>query len=584
MPFDAVFLTAVRSELDQAVGARVDRVTQPTREQVLLALRGPGGSWKLLLDANTGHPRAHFTSENFENPATPPMFCMLLRKHLIGGRLLELRQPPMERVLELVFSCTDELGDPVEKRLILELMGRNSNLILVGGDGRILDCLRRVDYEMSQQRQVLPGLFYELPPGQGKLLPQEATDELLLSQLQRAQGPMDQWLLDTYAGLSPLVCRELSYDLTGSTATALDGFPPDRRELLARALKSRFDELSGPYTPVLLLREGAPKDFSYLPIHQYGDYLTAVPCESFSALLDRFYTARDRAERIRARTAALHKQISNLHARTARKLTNQRKELEATYDRERLRQMGDLITANLHQIQRGQTSLETENFYDPELATVVIPLSPTLSPQKNAARYYKDYAKAKTAESILTAQIAQGEAELDYLASVLDELSRADSERDVTEIRQELTDGGYLRAARTRGQKAPKSAALRPRRFRSSEGFDIYVGRNNRQNDQLTLKSAARFDLWLHTQKIHGSHVIIDCSQGQPGEDTIREAAQLAAQFSQAAEGQNVPVDCTAVRNVKKPVGAKPGMVIYDHYRTLYVTPNPDWAAAAEVK
>ncbi len=584
MPFDAVFLAAVTEELRQAVGTRVDKINQPSRETVLLQLRGPAGSWKLLLDANTGHPRLHFTAESFENPAAPPMFCMLLRKHLSGGRLLELRQPPMERVVELVFACTDELGDPVEKRLVLELMGRNSNLVLVGGDGRILDCLRRVDFEMSEQRQVLPGLYYELPPGQGKQIPQQTPPALVESQLLRAQGPLDQWLLDHFSGLSPLICRELSHRLTGSASTELGQLDLDEKQVLAERLSAQFETLDGPYAPVLLRREGKPRDFSYTSIGQYGDYMVSETCESFSALLDSFYTDRDRAERMRARTAALHKQIGNLCARTARKLEHQRKELEATYDREQLRQMGDLVTANLHSIQRGQTLLETENFYDPELATIRIPLSPTLSPQKNAAKYYKDYAKAKTAEAVLTEQITRGETELEYLSSVLDELSRAETERDVGEIRQELTEGGYLRAQRQKSGKAPKAARLRPRRFRSSEGFDIYVGRNNRQNDQLTLKDAMKRDLWFHTQKIHGSHVIIDCSMGEPGEDTLREAAQLAAQFSQAATGQNVPVDYTAVRNVKKPVGAKPGMVIYDHYNTLYVTPDPDWAAAAEIK
>jgi len=584
MPFDAVFLTAVTDELRQAVGARVDKINQPSRETVLLQLRSPAGSWKLLLDANTGHPRLHFTTESFENPATPPMFCMLLRKHLTGGRLMELRQPPMERVVELVFACTDELGDPVEKRLVLELMGRNSNLVLVGGDGRILDCLRRVDFEMSEQRQVLPGLYYELPPGQGKQIPQQTPPQLVESQLLRGQGPLDQWLLDHFSGLSPLICRELSHRLTGNASVELGMLDLDEKQALAAKLSAQFETLDGPWTPVLLRREGKPKDFSYTSIAQYGDYMVPETCESFSALLDSFYTARDRAERMRARTAALHKQISNLRARTARKLENQRKELEATYDREQLRQMGDLVTANLHNITRGQTMLETENFYDPDLATIRIPLSPTLSPQKNAAKYYKDYAKAKTAEAVLTEQIARGETELEYLSSVLDELSRAETERDVGEIRQELTEGGYLRAQRQKGGKAPKVAKLRPRRFRSSEGFDIYVGRNNRQNDQLTLKDAMKRDIWLHTQKIHGSHVIIDCSMGEPGDDTLREAAQLAAQFSQAATGQNVPVDYTAVRNVKKPVGSKPGMVIYDHYNTLYVTPDPDWAETAEVK
>ena len=334
--------------------------------------------------------------------------------------------------------------------------------------------------------------------------------------------------------------------------------------------------------PMLLWKDGAPTDFTYRDIQQYGGYLRAEPCESFSALLDRFYTETDHAERMRQRSQTLRKAISNLHERTRRKLELQRQELEATHDREQLRRQGDIVTANLHAITRGQTLLRAEDFYDENLREIEIPLKPNLSPQQNAARFYKDYARAKHAEQVLTQQIAQGEIEEAYLGGVLEELARAENERDLSEIRAELEAGGYVRPADRR--KQVKQQPSKPMHFRSSDGFDIFVGRNNRQNDQLSLKTARRDDLWLHVQKFHGTHVIIACAGIQPPDETITEAAELAAYYSEARESQNVPVDVTPVRCLRKPNGAKPGMVVYDRYRTVLVTPDAALPARLRVE
>ena len=334
--------------------------------------------------------------------------------------------------------------------------------------------------------------------------------------------------------------------------------------------------------PMLLWKDGAPTDFTYRDIQQYGGYLRAEPCESFSALLDRFYTETDHAERMRQRSQTLRKAISNLHERTRRKLELQRQELEATHDREQLRRQGDIVTANLHAITRGQTLLRAEDFYDEDLREIEIPLKPNLSPQQNAARFYKDYARAKHAEQVLTQQIAQGEIEEAYLGGVLEELARVENERDLSEIRAELEAGGYVRPADRR--KQVKQQPSKPMHFRSSDGFDIFVGRNNRQNDQLSLKTARRDDLWLHVQKFHGTHVIIACAGIQPPDETITEAAELAAYYSEARESQNVPVDVTPVRFLRKPNGAKPGMVVYDRYRTVLVTPDAALPARLRVE
>ena len=583
MPFDAVFLTALAQELRAvAVGARVDRVHQPERDALLLQLRSRDGVSRLLLCASPNHPRVHLTREPTENPAQPPMFCMLLRKHLVGGRIAEIRQPPMERLLDFTLDCTDEMGEPVCKHLIIEIMGRNSNLILCGADGRILDCLRRVDFAMSEKRQVLPGLFYQAPPAQDRRDPSQTDEATLLALLQSVDTDkkLDQWLLEQFAALPPLLCRELCYTFCGDTDCNITQC---NREALAHFLYGEFQKLAqGPWQPVMLLQDGKPKDFSYRPISQYGSFCQQEVFPNFSSLLDRFYGARDRAERVRQKSQAIHKAVVNLRDRTARKLENQRRELAATYDREHLRRLGDIVTANLHAIRRGQPRLTAVDFYDPEMREIDIPLSPQLSPQQNAAKFYKEYSKAKNAEKMLTGLIAKGEVELDYLNSILDELSRAEGEKDIAEIRAELIDGGYLRRAEKK--KQIKQQPSRPMEFCSTEGYPIFVGRNNRQNDQLTWKAAEKYDLWLHTQKIHGSHVIIACAGKQPNDETITEAAMLAAWYSQGRDGQNIPVDLTAVRNVKKPVGAKPGMVVYDHYRTVYVTPDPALPERLRVK
>ena len=575
MPFDAIYLDAALQELrQQTLSCRIDKVQQPERDTVLLHLRGAGGG-KLLLAASPNHPRIQLTQLSMENPAQPPMFCMLLRKHLTGARLLSITQPKLERLVDLTFDCTDEMGEQTQKHLILEIMGRNSNLILTDADGRIIDCLRRVDFELSASRQILPGLFYRLPPAQEKLNGFEQSEDSLASLLQTVSGQkqFDKWLLDTFGGFSPLLCRELTWQIFGDVDVDIDTLSAPQRQTAACALFEKLQTLeSGSKTPVLLVKDGRPWDFTCLPICQYGQFIGQQQEESFSLLLDRFYGERDRQDSLRQKTQTLRKLLTNLSSRTARKLELQKKELADSQDRETLRRRGDIVTANLYTIRRGQTVLRAVDFYDPDMKETEIRLDPALSPQQNAAKLYKEYQKAKNAEKVLTEQIEKGRVELDYIGSVLDTLSRAESERDIASIRQELLDGGYIR--RTDRKKQMKLPASKPMVFRSSQGFTIYVGRNNQQNDRLTCKDASKNDIWLHTQKIHGSHVIIETGGQTVPDETVTEAMILAAYYSQARDGQNVPVDYTAVRNVKKPAGSKPGMVIYDHYATGFVTPD----------
>ena len=587
MPLDALCLSGVVHELQNALsGAKIDKIYQPGRDEVVLALRAPAGNVKLLLSANPSHPRAHLTQISRENPDKPPMFCMLLRKHLSGARLLELVQPPMERVVDLRLEALDELGDRVERRLVLEAMGRHSNLILLDGEGRIMDCLRRVDSDMSARRQVLPGLFYRLLPAQEKLDPSSLDRAALESALAAApeESQADKWLLDTFGGLSPLICRELAFRAGGATDARLHQMGEGGRSRLLDELEGLLRSVQeNSFTPVMLEKEGHPSDFTFQPISQYGPAVSCVPFPSFSALLDRFYEQRENQERVRQRGQDLIRSVTNARDRAARKIGLQEQELAATRDRERLRQFGDIITSNLHAMEKGMSRLTAADFYDPECPQIHIPLDPLLTPQQNAAKYYKEYNKAKTAESILTLQLEKGRRDLDYLNSVLEAIALAEGERDLQEIRQELTDTGYLRRpskARDRG----KRVASKPMEFRSSSGLRISVGKNNTQNDLLTTKQAFKSDLWFHTQKIHGSHVILWTEGGQPDLTSIQEAAQLAAWFSQGRASGKVAVDYTPVKYVKKPGGARPGMVVYTTYETAYVAPDGELARRLRVK
>ena len=569
MPLDAVCLQAVVAELaPQITGSRIEKIQQPARDQVVLLLRG---NRRLLLSAGGGQPRLHLTELLRDNPAQPPMFCMLLRKYLSGGIIESIQQAPLERVVTLTVSAADELGERSKFSLILEAVARRANLILADKDGHIIDCLRRIDFEMNPDRQVLPGLFYHLPTPPDKVSPFTVTEEEFAA-LAAAAGegaPADQWLVRTVNGLSPLVARELTFRACGSTDAPVTG--------QAAALWSAFaawrDSVNEKrFTSVMLKRSGVPMDFTYLPVQQYGGAAEEETYTSFSHLLDDFYEKREQAERVKQKGQDLVKTASNGVARLRRKIAAQEKELAESKNRDTWRVYGELITANLYRMERGMSRLTAQNYYDPACGNVDIPLDVRLSPQENAAKYFKKYTKAKTAEKYITAQLEKARVELTYLESVLQELTLAESEQDFNDIRAELTDGGYLRA---KGRKQPQRPS-KPREFRSTAGLRILVGRNNRQNDRLTAKDAEKWDIWLHTQRIHGSHVILCTGGAQPDEQSLLEAASLAAYFSQAQNSTKVPVDFTQVKYVKKPAGSPPGFVNYTNYKTILADPSEE--------
>ncbi|HAX30212.1 MAG TPA: fibronectin/fibrinogen-binding protein [Oscillibacter sp.] len=569
MPLDAVCLQAVVAELaPQITGSRIEKIQQPARDQVVLLLRG---NRRLLLSAGGGQPRLHLTELPRDNPAQPPMFCMLLRKYLSGGIIESIQQAPLERVVTLTVSAADELGERSQFSLILEAVARRANLILADKDGHIIDCLRRIDFEMNPDRQVLPGLFYHLPTPPDKVSPFTVTEEEFAA-LAAAAGegaPADQWLVRTVNGLSPLVARELTFRACGSTDAPVTGHTAALWSAFA-AWRDTVNEKH--FTHAMLKRSGVPMDFTYLHVGQYGGAAEEETYTSFSRLLDDFYEKREQAERVKQKGQDLVKTASNGAARLRRKIAAQEQELAESKNRDKWRVYGELITANLYRMERGMSRLTAQNYYDPDCADVDIPLDVRLSPQENAAKYFKKYTKAKTAEKYITAQLEKARVELTYLESVLQELTLAESEQDFNDIRAELTDGGYLRA---KGRKQPQRPS-KPREFRSTAGLRILVGRNNRQNDRLTAKDAEKWDIWLHTQRIHGSHVILCTGGAQPDEQSLLEAASLAAYFSQAQDGTKVPVDFTQVKYVKKPAGSPPGFVNYTNYKTILADPSEE--------
>lgn len=520
MPLDAIFLTELCGELSETLpGSKIDRVRQPEKDTVIFALRGKTGGAKLLVCVAGGSARVCLTQADYENPPQPPMFCMLLRKHLAGGRITAVEQPLEERMLLFSIDAYDEMGQPTKRTLAVELLGRNANLILIDAEGRIVDALRRVDADMSPARQVLPGLIYRLPPR-----PEPGR----------------------FSGLSPLIAREMEF----------------------RGLPQSPDSLAGiEKRPVLLSENGEAKDFTFMTILQYGPNCVCEDQPGWSALLEAFYAEKDRRTHIKSRGKSLIKLARGAAVRTERKLGLRQQELSACDDMEDIRRRADLITANIWQLKKGQTELVCDDFYEPDCPEVRIPLDPQKTPQQNAAACYKAYAKKKAAKEHLTVLIEENAAELFYLQSVVEELDRAGCQQDLDDIAAELTAAGYIRQKKNAPKKKQKPAA--PLSFRTETGLTILVGRNNIQNDELTFKIARRTDLWFHVQKLHGAHVILQCENGEPDEASIRQAACLAAYYSEAVKAGRAAVDYAMARYVKKPHGARPGMVVYTDYKTI---------------
>lgn len=580
MSLDGAFLHCVKEELSAFVGARVDKISQPSREEIIVSLRMLGvedrSAKKIVFSANGTAARVHLTEQDYENPSAPPLFCMILRKHLSGGKLVNIRQDGLERILYFDFECVNEIGDKVLNTLTSEIMGRYSNIILVR-DSRVIDSIKRITDggdESFTGRRILPNIPYEAPPRAERLSLLDVEPADVLNALFGGEYDTQRLakaLSAVLEGIAPIFARECAFYAAGDVDAVVGGLSDPEKMRVGDFLENAKNALDGAANYTLLTDEtGRKKDFSFVNVKQYGGLYKTANFDSPSKLLDEFFGAAARQDRMHQKARDLLKTVNTAYERVSRKLELQKKEFAECGEREVFRVMGDLVNANIYRLEKGMTKCVLEDFYTGEPREIA--LDARLTPAQNAQKYYNEYRKLDTAEKKLTELIKKGGEELSYLDSVLDSVSRAESDSELSEIRRELREQGYLRAQK--GDDRPAKKISEPLKFRSTEGFEILVGRNNRQNDILTLKIAKATDIWLHTKDIAGSHVIIRTNGQAPSERTIFEAAQLAAFHSKGKSGSGVPVDYVAVKFVKKPAGAKPGMVIFTNNKTLYVTPD----------
>lgn len=562
---DGLTLGFVARELDTVLkGGRVDKITQPERDTVILLIRANNANYRLLLCASPQNARCHLTGQTFSNPLEPPVLCMLMRKQLLGARLLKVEQQRGDRIVYIDFDAMNDLGDHVQRRLVLEIMGRHSNLMLLDEKGRIQESTRHVGLEMSRVRQVQPGLYYEEPPAQDKLEMAVCTEEELLLRLNADPAlPLHKFLMNNVTGFSSQAAREIAVRITSGA----EENPFTLAETAAR-LHELFVKLPSLTAPAVYEEDGEVTDVFAFPYYS-RDLKHQTKADTMSHALERYFGSRDQKDRLSQRSASMVRLLKSQLERCERKLALQEEELSQAAHMEDYRIFGELLHANLYQLKRGQSQVELENFYDPDGGTIIIALDNTLSPQQNAQKYFKKYQKARSAQKTAAEQKEKTLAEMDYLESMLLDTDKCVGESELEEIREELVRTGYMKRSSSRKEKRqlPKS---KPYRYESSDGIEIHVGKNAAQNDRLT--TGARPDeMWLHAKDMPGSHVIIRC-EGEIPPATLLEAAKLACYYSKGQSGSSVPIDYTRRRYVKKPGGAAPGMVIYTHQHTLFMT------------
>ncbi|MBR6559498.1 MAG: NFACT family protein [Clostridia bacterium] len=574
MPFDAGMFRASVHEINTlASDARVEKVYQPEKEEIVLLLRTQRENYRLSVRAGSNSPRFALTAVSKENPEKAPMFCMLLRKHLSGARFLNVIQQGFERAAEFIFDSHDEMGYQCKKYLVIEIMGTYSNIILLDGERKILGALKTVDLTDNSGRAILTGLFYENPPAQKKADPCTATEEEFYRFLSSADSdmPADKFIMSKYMGISSLIAREIAYRATGHSDGAVSTVTPE-------VLYSEFSRIisdinSDLFTPVMIIsKEGKPIDYTFTDIKQYGTSATVREYGNFYSMTDEFFGRREHIEHMKQRSSDILRLLTNADTRLRKKIALQLEELDATDDMEKYKKFGDLITSSIYALKRGMKEVTLTDYYSEDCGEVKITLDEKLSPSQNAQRYYKKYAKMKVAKVELSKQIESAEKELEYIDTVFDALTRASSENDLLEIRAELYSSGF--ASKMKNHIQRKKIQNAPLEYITTEGYKVLCGKNNVQNDILTTKTAAKGDYWFHVKNEAGSHVILLCDGDEPSELTFTEAAEIAAYNSKSRGGQNIAVDYTRVKNVKKPGGAKPGFVIYNTNYTAYVTPD----------
>ena len=576
MALDGAFLYSIKQELNFLIGGKVDKIHQPSREELLITFRVKSGMYRLLICVSASSSRVHITNVTIDNPKVPTMFCMFMRKHLGGGKLINIRQDGLERILYFDFECMNELGDMVTITLACEIMGRYSNMILINQNGKVMDSLKRVDAEMSRERLVLPNVTYELPPRDSRLNFLTASKEDIISAIKlQPNGDLAKTLIKVFEGVSPILCREWVYYATnGFDIKTFDLTTEylDRLLYIINQTKMKLLNAQCSFT-VVQTKDGQLKDYSFIDLHQYEDLMNTIHFNNAFDLLDYFYSQRDSYARLKQRADDLFKLLTSTNERITKKISIQQEELSQCEKKDLSKLYGDLLSANIYRIKKGDSSITLEDFYQEDCTTVTIPLDVRKTPSQNAQAYYTEYKKSITAIEKLTEQISKAKEELQYIDSVFDALTRAETENEVIQLRLELAEQGYIKSNRLKS-KPPKE--LPPIEFTSTDGYTILVGRNNKQNDRLTTKIAEKLDVWVHVHNITGSHVVVQTNGTTPPDSTIEDACILAVHHSKAKNSAQVPVDYCLAKYVKKPNGSKPGMVIFTHNKTAYITPDEE--------
>ena len=570
MSLDACYLTYLTAELDDKLkGSRVEKVFMPSRDEVVFVMRGMQ-KHRLLINASTNAPRVCITTDDPENPKVPPTFCMVMRKHFNGAKLLRAYMPEFERVIRFEFECKNDFFETVYKTVVVELMGRSANMIVVDQNDKIIDAIRRIDLSANSGRCILPQALY-IPPQKQT----DKTDIILADSVEdiykNPEITFESAIMNSFCGISPIIARELAYKASGKSEMRVRQLGTGDGERLYALINDIKENIKNKTCAPTLIKQkdnGKFVDFCFMPVTQYGDFCECVSFGSPSEAVDTFYSASGKKTRLEQKTKDLSQFITRLMARISKTMSVRKKELEASKNAEKYRVYGELINANLYKMQSGMTKLVTENYYD-DCKEITIPLRADRSPSANAQIYFKKYTKAKNSAAILTELIAKDQKELDYLESVFYALCDCESVADANGIRNELVNGGFLRTGkRIKNSEAPTM----PREF-EKDGFKILVGKNNIQNDLITVKLSRKNDIWLHTKNIHSSHVLICCGSNEAPNSVIEYAARLCAYYSKAKNDLKVEVDYCPVQNVKKPVGARPGMVVYNGYNTVVVKP-----------
>ncbi|MCL7746406.1 Rqc2 family fibronectin-binding protein [Halalkalibacter alkaliphilus] len=563
MSFDGFMTRAMTHELETLLtSGRISKIYQPYKTELVFTIRAKGKNHHLLLSANANFARIHITKEKYDNPSTPPMFCMLLRKHLEGSIIEKIEQLDMERVIIFHIKNKDELGDETFKKLYVEIMGRHSNISLVDKKtGVILDSIKHISPAQSSYRTVMPGQVYKLPPEQHKANPFELDDDGLLKLIDFNAGKIDRQLVGQIAGLSPQLASEITFQ-SGSFVN---------RNTLPPAYSAFINRLSEHnYQPEMLITSSGKELFSIIPLeHLKGE---RKPFQSVSELLDRFYYGKAERDRVKQQAHDLERFLRNEWQKNKKKIKKLEQTLHQAERAKEYQKLGELLTANLHMVKRGDTQVEVIDYYDEEGGTALIKLDPQKSPSDNAQAYFKKYNKAKNSVAVVEEQILKAKEEVQYFDQLIQQMESA-APKDIEEIREELMEEGYIRR-RVKQHKKKKDTKPQLEQYISTSGVEFFVGKNNKQNDYVTNKFARQDEIWLHTKDIPGSHVVIRSTD--PDDNTLLEAATVAAFYSKAKQSSSVPVDYTKIRHVKKPNGAKPGYVIYDNQTTIFVTPNED--------